>query len=185
MKKIILKGISFLFITAMIISCSEDSAATDESVVVAGDDPAQNYARGTVWDEVLGIDNQNGTYSVVADKQLLIKDLQDVLDKGGMPTTLVDVIIVEKTAINDPSHKALMLVGLDNQGTSIGLWLKRGTGVNEFQLVIDKSFELVAIACRGCTDGCNLQYLTIDGKKVAYCNENGCMIDCDKLESSF
>ncbi|OYQ43803.1 hypothetical protein CHU92_02950 [Flavobacterium cyanobacteriorum] len=184
MKKNITKGISFLFIAAMIISCSQESTATDESVVVAGDNPVQNYARGSVWDDVLGIDNQDGTFSIVPDKQLLLKDMQDILDKGGMPTTLVDIIIVEKSAVNNPSDKALMIVGLDNQGTSIGIWLRRAQQ-ESFELVLDKTFDLIAIACRGCTDGCNLQYLTIDGKKVPYCNENGCMIDCDKLESSF
>lgn len=137
---------------------------------------------GSVWDGPIGKDYGDGVYVVTADEQMLIDDLQKVLRKEGYPAELRILEIVKKTASNDPNDEGFMLIGSDLQGTSIGVWLELSQSTNSFTFVRQPGLS-TSTTCTGCTSGCNLQYLTIDGKKVAYCNENGCTYDCEKSES--
>ena len=79
-----------------------------------------------------------------------------------------------------------MLIGADDSRTSIGVWLitKAGNQAGAQELILDSGFTN-STSCTGCAQGCNLDYMTIDGKKVAFCNENGCNYDCTKGESSY
>lgn len=181
MKKIILTSIYSLLLAVVFTGCSSDAnSPQDFNNEEANSATLEDENRGAHWNGVIGI-AQNGTFEITADATLLKRDLEDILKMQGYGTTLTGLEIVEKTASNDPSNIGYFLVGSNGAGTSIGVLLARES--NTF--VLDKSSIVKAISCRGCHDGCNLSYVTMAGKKVAYCNENGCVYHCEKNESSF
>lgn len=180
MKKNLLKALTALFAIGMIISCSTD-AENDTTVNEGLSAPSTLRGGVSVWDDVIGKDWGEGMYVITADEQEILADLQTIIEKEGHTAELRSLEIVKKTATNDPSDEGYMLIGSDNQGTSIGVWMQLQG--NEFSLVRQPGLS-TSTTCTGCATGCNLQYLTIDGKKVAYCNENGCRFDCEKSESN-
>lgn len=180
MKKNLLKALSALFAIGMIISCSSD-AENDTTVNEGLSATAASTARGSVWSGVIGEDWGDGRYVVTANEELILADLQEIIRKEGHTSTLKNLEIVQKTAANDPSDIGYMLIGSDNEGTSIGVWMQLSQQ-SQFTMVRQPGLS-TSTTCTGCATGCNLQYLTIDGKKVAYCNENGCVYDCEKSES--
>lgn len=179
MKKNLLQLLSALFAIGMIISCSSD-AENDTTVNEGLSASTVSTARGSVWDGVIGEDWGNGRYVVTANEELILTDLQEIIEKEGHTAVLRNLEIVQKVATNDSGDRGFMLIGSDNQGTSIGVWMELQN--NNFTLVRQPGLS-TSTTCTGCATGCNLQYLTIDGKKVAYCNENGCIYDCEKSES--
>ncbi len=184
MKKTILKTVSALFMVALVASCSTDA----ENEVVVNDNAAGeefSTARGNVWDGVIGEEGAPGVYEVTADENALLDDLEDVLSKEGIPTNLRDLQIVEKTASNDPNDRGFFLIGSDYQGTSIGVMLDKNASGEFYMSTGSKGLSSTSTSCRGCATGCNLSYLTVDGKKVPFCNENGCINDCEKSESNY
>lgn len=179
MKKNLLKALSALFAIGMIISCSSD--AENDNVNTPSSASSASTARGgSVWSEVIGKDWGNGQYVITADENAILADLQVIIRKEGHLAELRSLEIVQKTATNDPADVGYMLIGSDNQGTSIGVWMELQN--DSFTLIRQPGLS-TSTTCTGCATGCNLQYLTIDGKKVAYCNENGCIYDCEKSES--
>jgi len=166
MKKLFtLLALSMLFL----VSCSEDSAVeyNNESSVAGTSNLA---ARSAAWNGVIGIE-ENGVYKITADAAALKADLEDILRSQGYSVTLQSLKIVEKHAGNNTADIGYMLVGADMQRTSIGLFLVKQN--NQFS-----DMNGPRTTCSGCPQGCNLSYLLIDGKKIAYCNENGCDYDC-------
>ncbi len=175
MKKLLLKSAIFIAVLVTVISCSTDA----ESVTV-NETVSNKTKRSTLWDGVIG--KALGTkYTVTANRAILINDLEQVLRSQGDTITIETLQIVQKTPINNPFERGYMLVGSDTRGTSIGVFLLLSQQ-NEFTMLRQRDMA-TATTCRGCATGCNLQYLTIDGKKVAYCNENGCVYDCEKTDS--
>jgi hypothetical protein len=180
MKRIIFKSAAFLMLIASIASCSTESAVdltNDASAEVP-----ERESRSSIWDDVIGQDMGNDVYEITADKAAIIDELQDIADKEGDSSELVTLDILKKPVINDPNDSGFMLVAASRTGLSIGVVVAKTSG-GFFRL--DPSFGHKTVSCRGCASGCNLQYLNIDGKKVPICNENGCVADCTKTETTF
>jgi len=182
MKKTTLQIAACLLFIIFIGSCSND----DTSIVsdTATEDDFTTAARSTLWDGIIGTDNGAGVYQITADQTAIKADFEDVLKSEGTSTTLQTLQIVKKVATNDPADSGFMLIGGDNAGISIGVMLEEKVGGN---LYLENPLGGVAnsTSCRGCTTGCNLEYIKLSGRKVAYCNENGCGEFCEKTETSF
>ncbi|RZJ64097.1 MAG: hypothetical protein EOO45_19245, partial [Flavobacterium sp.] len=170
MKKIILTAISCMLLA--LTSCSEDTTTfsdTQESTNgISGNAYRSGLLNGVVGEVI------NGEMVVTADKAVLLKDFEEMLYADGISTTLKTIEIVKKVAENDESDSAFMLVASDKDGLSIGLWLT----LNNNMFSRDRDLgtgDGTGTVCRGCATGCNLSYLKIDGKRIAYCNENGCV----------
>ncbi|AWH84991.1 hypothetical protein HYN59_07570 [Flavobacterium album] len=179
MKSNLLKIGACLLFVATIAACSSDS---DINLTDAATPERAN--RASFWDGEIGVEKTTGELEITADKSAIIANFEDILQKEGNPTTLTSLVIVKKPALNDPSNVGHMLIGADGRNTSIGVMLIRdGSG----SLKLDKlSSEVIkTTSCRGCASGCNLEYLYVNGKKVAICNENGCISDCTKTETEF
>lgn len=179
MKKNILKSLTLLLLI-FTASCSDDTEA-----VIMNDEAAQEFTKknGTesVWDGVIG-EERDGAYEITADINVLKQSLEDILKIQESPTTLTSLSIQEKISVNDPSVTNYMLIGSDGNGISIGVPLTKSV-INGFTPVFNASNNLrVSISCRGCAEGCNLQYMTIHGKHYPYCNENGCYYNCRTIE---
>jgi len=174
MKKFILSLMALSMFVA--VGCSEESA-TDYNAAPA-EEQNNLFGRSSVWNGVIGIED-NGLYKVTADEAALMADLETNLKREGHDTKLQTLEIVKKESANTPGDFGYMLVGADKVRTSIGVWLVRSNN----QFTIDTGFTN-STSCTGCAMGCNLSYMTIDGKKLAYCNENGCDYDCTKSETS-
>lgn len=185
MKRRLLKTTMAICILALTTSCTEDAAndyKNSESTNIDGDYTAfEKSSRPDYWDGVIGEDI-NGTYVITIDETLVKKDLEEALKRTGKTTTLQTVEIVSKTASNDGSDIAFFLIGYDNKGITISLMLDKRN--NTFLLYNNNGF-VKTVTCEGCISGCNLQYLKVNGQRVAYCNENGCVYDCSKTESEF
>lgn len=183
MKKIILAvmALSMLFT----VSCSEESATDFNGTTETNSgDLSKLASRSTEWNGVIAVE-VNGVYKIVADEAALIADFESTLKREGNSTKIVDISIVKLVSSNTPGDSGLMLVGSDGVRSSIGVWLTRSASQGgSTELILDSGFTK-STSCTGCAQGCNLDYLNIDGKKVAYCNENGCDYDCTKGESSY
>ena len=174
MKKMIL---SLLALSMFAVSCSEESA-TEFNAPEASVEESM-FARGVVWDGEIGVD-VNGVYKITADQEALKADLNAIWKREGKSATVQTLEIVKLTASNDPGDTGFMLIGTDAARTSIGVWLTR---TSNSTFINDDTFQ-VSTSCEGCAQGCNLTYLTLNGKKVAFCNEMGCTYDCTKTESN-
>lgn len=179
MKKNILKSLTLLLLI-FAASCTDDTEA-----VTMNDEAAQEFAKkngtGSEWDGVVGIE-RDGAYEITADVNFLKQSLEDILKIQEIPTTLTSLSIQEKISVNDSSVTNYMLIGSDGNGISIGVPITKNT-TNGFTPVFYASSDFrVSISCRGCAEGCNLQYMTIHGKHYPYCNENGCYYNCRTIE---
>jgi hypothetical protein len=168
--------LSLLALSMFAASCSEESATDFNATETSS--KSSLTARGAVWDGEIGVD-VGGVYKITADQEALKADLDAIWKREGKNTSVQTLEIVKLTASDNPADSGFMLVGTDAARTSIGVWLVRSN--NSF--LNDDSFQ-VSTSCEGCAQGCNLTYLTLNGKKVAFCNENGCTYDCTKTESS-
>lgn len=178
MKRILLKSVACLLFAAAIAACSNESdidLTTDTTAVVP-----ERENRASVWGGEIGQD-RDGIYEITANKGAILKSLQDNANKEGATTSLETLEIVKMTALNDSTDEGYMLIAGDNKRMSIGVMLKRGpSGL----FMVDDGFENPkSVSCWGCTSGCNLEYLYINGRKVPICNENGCGYDCVKKET--
>lgn len=174
MKRNILKTLMCLTVIALIGSCSsEDSVQMNDTTNTAFSE------KSGVWDGVIG-EERNGSYFVTGNKAGIIADLEQSMAQMGMPTSISNLIIVEKTAENNANDKAFFLVGVGSNNTSIGVLLNKTGNTFVVQRASDQSF--VRTACRGCASGCHLKYYTIEDQRIAYCDEIGCVYDCEKLQ---
>jgi len=179
MKTITLKIFVSVMFLASVIACSSDSVSEENIDLTA----PERLNRTSVWDGEIGTITEEGGLELTANKEALITAFEDILIKQGNSARIENLEIVTKTATNDPFDKAYMVIGSNNSDTSIGVVLVRSGG--GASLVLDERFEKPkSVTCRGCATGCNLEYLnTTDGKRVPYCNVNGCISDCTKLET--
>lgn len=176
MKKITLLALLFLGL-GIFVSCSEDSIDFNQPE----EETAFAFRNSSMWTGVIGIDKGADGYLLTADERTILDDFEEILATQGYITELKHATIVAKKAVNDPNHEGIMLVGSDDAGISIGVWLS----LDQRNLILENVTEAVSTTCTGCATGCNLQYLTSGGKKWAYCNENGCMYNCTKSETKF
>ena len=181
MKKL-LQFLSMLLVCVVFTSCTEEPNAS----VQMNDDASDFVAKTTTpWDGIIGVE-KDGKFEITADQNFLKADLEKTLQDQGTPTRLVTLSINQKTATNNSSDVGYMLIGSDNNGISIGVFLEKSFSQpnNSHVFTIDRTSNFTRTSCRGCAQGCNLQYMTIDGKRIPYCNENGCYYNCDKVETS-
>ena len=183
MKKITLKIVACLLFIAFLGACSNE----DNNII---EDTATGHAfataaRSSLWDGIIGTSNGNSTYIITADRSAILADFEDVLRTEGTATSLQSLQIIKKVATNDPTDSAFMLIGTDNIGISIGVMLSLDNGKFYLANPSPGAGAASSVSCRGCTTGCNLEYVKMSGKKVPYCNENGCGEFCTKSETSF
>ncbi len=179
MKLSLLKSAACLLFVAALTSCSTESDVDLTNSNTTALDP-ERLSRSSVWDGEIGVDGDS-VYEITADKNLLLADLQNVAGKDA--PELISIEIVRKQALNAPSDQGFMLIASGNSGFSIGVMLSRSSSG---LLIAERGFagaNPVAVSCKGCASGCNLQYLYISGKRVPICNENGCVADCTKTET--
>lgn len=178
MKSIIIKSLSCLLLLVTLWSCSSDSALQEEVNAAS----RENFTKknGAIWKGVIGED-RNGVYVITADPNALKSYLEDLLRKDGQNVVLDTLTIEKKIATNNPGDSAYMLIGSRGSGSmsvSIGVMLT----LNRYNFSMSTE-PRTSTSCRGCAEGCNLSYYTINGKKVPYCNENGCSsFNCEKSE---
>ncbi|TRW26407.1 hypothetical protein FMM05_03235 [Flavobacterium zepuense] len=186
MKKNLLKTLACAFAIALMASCSTEETDTivpqspqSTSVKDSGTDGVTpSTARGDVWAGTIATIDANGNVTFSVDPELLIDDLNVSLRQQGVQAEVTTVAIEEKTATNDPSVKAYMVIGSDGNGTSIGVLLQRGGS----SLSVDSEEGDKNVSCRGCATGCNMSFLIVSGHKYPYCNENGCGAFCERKE---
>lgn len=185
MKKIILPTLSCLFFLGMITGCSNETSTAMQEQELQNENVSDGlgftFRGGSIWDGEIGISHGNGSYEITADETVLLETMGTLLKDMDIETTLVTIEISEKAALNDPLDKGYLLIAGDNAGVSIGVMLEL---TNNQLMLASRDRDLSgATSCVGCAQGCNLSYLLIDGKKVPYCNENGCIYDCTQKET--
>ncbi|MES2484998.1 MAG: hypothetical protein V4581_03505 [Bacteroidota bacterium] len=177
MKRNLLKLSAFLLLGILFTACSgEDTLIEDTNT--------HSSARASYWSGIIGIDKGNGEYDITADKGQMMNDLEVMLKNQGDTVSLHNIEIVKKKATNDITNEAYMLIATDDIGTSVGIMLARGAD-NKFKVDAEQDSELAnpkTVVCRGCSTGCNLEYLNMPGGKYPYCNENGCGPACSRKE---
>ena len=179
MKKITLICLFSFLLIGIMAACSSE-AENEDVLLQQQDELVQLMRRGTIWDGLIGVDDGANGYVIVADTLSLKADLEDQLRIEGNPTKLSTIAIVAKNAVNDPADTGYMLIAADSAGQSIGVFLR----LTNSRFYLDNEV-MTSTSCKGCATGCNLEYLNIEGKKVAYCNENGCIYNCTKSETEF
>lgn len=184
MKKSTLKQLQlFLLLLLVAVSCStEDTKTPSEEANLKNNDVATAVAQqGSYWNGPIA-EEKNGQYIFIVDTLLIKSDLEVVLNDMGFQTSIQELDIVDKVATNDSLSKTPFLIGKDNNGVTIARMLKK---VNyNLQVQRNDLNMMVNITCTGCIDGCNIDYLHINGKSVPYCNENGCSrYDCSETRS--
>lgn len=177
MKKITLFFVAFTMFFA--VGCSDENPTEINNIQETSEDLHRLAGRGTIWDGEIGVEN-NGLYKITADEEILKADLEKILREEGKSVTLQTLDIRKLTASNDINDSAYLLIATDAARISIGVFLRLDRSVFTF----DNSYVSSA-SCEGCPQGCNLNYLIIDGKRVPFCNEMGCMYDCTKTETGF
>lgn len=184
MKSIITKSCSCFLLLLTIWACSSDPVLQEE----VNSSSRENFIQksGGVWNGIVG-QEINGQYVVTADQGALKVYLQNILKREGISVSLQTIQIEKKIADNNPLDTAFMLIGstsgIGNRDTSIGIMLTQGSSGFFISPTLNGGPQ-TSTSCRGCTSGCNLSYYTINGKKVPYCNENGCSIyNCEKSET--
>lgn len=178
MKKNLLKAILFVVFAVFAVSCTDE-----QSAVEMNENELNLKATGSVWDSVIGVE-QNGQYVITVPKDRLLEEMQKTVKDQGYNDKLTDAFIVKKTASNDPSVEGFLLIGTTAPNSprsfSTGVMLVQNAS---FQFTVDKSFAKTS--CTGCSSGCNLRFLTEGTQKIPYCDANGCVYNCVKSESSF
>lgn len=185
MKKNLLKIVMVLAIIALAGSCSTDEAEVKNDNAAALQQEAALAARGSFWDGQLGTVSSSGVTAFTVDPDLIKSDFEAILASENNATTLTSITIQLKKNVNDVSDQTYSIIGSNLSGISIGVFLKARDNA---LFLDDPSFGSASdgfssTTCRGCATGCNLSYVRIDGKKVYYCNENGCGEFCTKNES--
>ena len=184
MKKGTLKQVQLLLLLLLVtVSCStEDTTISSGERNLKNNDVATAAAeQSSYWDGAIA-EEKNGDYTFIADTLLIKNDLEVVLHDMGFQTNLQELAIVDKVATNDSSSITPFLIGKDNNGITIARVLEK-RGATLYVERTDSGF-MVNITCTGCIDGCNIDYLNINGKSVPYCNENGCSkYDCSETRS--
>ena len=186
MKKNLLKSIACAFAVVLMASCSTEETDTivpqnpqASSVKDSGTDGVTpSTARGSVWAGTIATLDAAGNATFTVDPELIIDDFNVSLRAQGVQAQVTTVAIEEKTATNDPTVKAYMVIGSDGNGTSIGAMLQRGGN----GLSLDSEAGDKNVSCRGCATGCNMSFLIVSGHKYPYCNENGCGAFCERRE---
>jgi len=179
MKKTILKSLAGLFAILLMVSCSteETSVMPDENAVATPATTSSNQitARGSFWNGVIAEIDDNGNAQFVINPQLIIDDFEAQLRDKGAFTDLTSIIVEKQAADNNASDVGYIVIATDGKGFSIGTMLARsGKDLS--------SDDGTTVGCRGCSDGCNLRYLLVDGHKFPYCREGDCGADCVKEE---
>lgn len=184
MKKATFKQIQLLLLLLLVtVSCSTDDATTSsgERNLKNNDVATAATQQGSYWDGPIA-EEKNGHYTFTVDTLLIKNDLEVVLNDMGFQTSIQELAIVDKIATNDSLNTIPFLIGKDNNGVTIARMLEK---VNyNLQVQRNDLGMMVNITCTGCIDGCNIDYLNINGKSVPYCNENGCSrYDCSETRS--
>jgi hypothetical protein len=164
-------------------ACSSDNSIKDD-----GSRDGFNAKTGeNILDGVIGIE-RGSEYVITADANALTAALEDILESQGQPVTIKALEIRKLIASNNTNSEGLMLIGstgnLGDRSTSIGIMLTKRPG----GLYISDSPNggpRTSTSCTGCAEGCNLMYYDINGRKVPYCQENGCpTYNCKKSETT-
>lgn len=182
MKNNIIKSLALLLLI-FTASCTEESD-TVQMNDSASEDLTGKSGNGSVWESVIGA-VQDGEYVIVADREVLKLELENILKREDNATEITSLEIVEKAATNDPADIGYMLIGSGDGEISIGVPLSMDASSPMTPILIVDPGLFKSVTCRGCAQGCNLEYLIDRGKKYPYCNENGCYYNCKKTESSF
>ena len=170
-------------------SCSTDEASINNPANAPQTEasaPKASTARGSFWADAIAKVNPDGSTTIVADEAVLTADLEKILDSEGNTTTLTSLKVLKKINVNNPQDATYALIGSNNAGISIGVFL----AINSDYLYLDSGYgytgdnEVFSTSCRGCSTGCNLMYITVGGKKVFYCDENVCGNFCSKNETT-
>lgn len=186
MKKTLLKIVTVFAIIAFAGSCSTDEADINNDTAAQTKDDTTLAARGTFWTGQLGTVSNSGATAFTVDPALIKADFEAILASENNATTLTSITIQLKKNVNNLNDQTYTIIGSDNTGISIGVFLLER---NNSLYLDDQNFTgsgegMSSTTCRGCATGCNLSYVKIDGKKVYYCNENGCGEFCTKNESA-
>lgn len=183
MKKITLSAAFVLVLFAIaFVGCSEDNVPLDTENSASAATPSSMFMRGSLWAGEIGhYDEATGACTITGDKEAYKEAFMGILREQGYTDVVIESLeILEKTSFTDPNDKGYMMVASDNKGTSIGVVLDR----RSLSLVMEDPSAVSFTTCRGCATGCNLQFITVNGKKVPFCNENGCVYDCEKSETA-
>ncbi|MFP9112629.1 hypothetical protein ACLI1A_01720 [Flavobacterium sp. RHBU_3] len=177
MKKNLLTTAFVLLLVAFVGSCS-----SDETLVQDTSNDSSLTARGSFWGGKLANVNSDGTTTFTVDPSSIKADLEELMASNNQATTLQTVFITKKVNVNDSNDFTYALIGSDNVGTSIGVMLSESGGGLYFQGSDGLGFQgsLSGTTCRGCSFGCFLEYVMIQGKKAFYCNSAGCGEFCEK-----
>lgn len=183
MKNTLLKITAVLTVIFLMGACSTDETSVKNDI----DQNGTLLAKSSVWDGQLGVVNSSGQIKFSVNKNILLADFEAILADQGEPADLTQIFIELKKNETDPNDQTYVLIGSNTSGVSIGVMLKI---VDNYNLFLDDSnFSsvsegLTSTTCRGCATGCNLSFIRLQGKKVFYCNENGCGEFCTKNESN-
>ncbi|RYJ43415.1 hypothetical protein [Flavobacterium beibuense] len=180
MKKNLLKAILFVMFAVFAVSCTDDQSAVEMN---ESNKDFNLKATGSVWDGVIGV-VQNGQYIITVPKERLLAEMQQMVKNQGYNEQLDQVSIVKKIPTNNPTVDAYMVIATAPSANSFA------TGVmltlnSSNQFTVDRTFGGNGTTCTGCATGCNLRVLTEGTTKIPYCDENGCIYNCVKSESSF
>lgn len=178
MKNTLLKITAVLAVIFLMGACSTDEASVkNEQTGVA-------LAKSSLWEGQIGTVNSSGQVKFAVNKTILLADFESILADQGIPTDLTEINFELKKNQTDPYDQAYVLIGSNNAGTSIGVMLNLvGTGLYLDNPVFGDGGSFASTTCRGCATGCNLSFIRLQGKKVFYCNENGCGEFCTKKET--
>lgn len=183
MKKIILKTVLCLSVLFLSVACSNESEnAIDMNSKATEEAITTKAAKESTWAGELGRDRGNGNYEITADQDELKKDLEAVLAEQGKYVTLTSIIIEKLYADNDPTMYGYMLKAIDGKGTSIGTPLAKSGDIFRSNFGIYPT-QGTTTTCTGCTDGCFLRYLNVDGHSYPYCQEGVCGVLCIKTQN--
>lgn len=183
MKKNILKVLICICLVGFVWSCN-----TENDVQMQPDNSSAQQKSSSVWDGDLGVQLEDGTYSITADINELTNEVERLSALDGDVVKITSVEILKVKAVNDLSLEGVVLfAGTGNVGS--------GSKTMAFQLTQDIAGGVSLldpfngentsgpkrISCRGCGHGCFIEYYKIDGHLVGYCLPAGCGVDCEKI----
>lgn len=184
MKKNIFRIIACICLISLVWSCS-----TENDVQMQPDGNSQvQLKNSTIWEGELGIELSDGTYSITADKAVLTREIERISAEEGDVVKINSLEIVKVIATNDSNMQGVVLfAGTGNTGTiakTMGFQLAVQSGsVSLANLANESGGDGPGhISCRGCGQGCFLEYYKFDGHLVGHCVPAGCGADCEKLK---
>jgi hypothetical protein len=183
MKNTLLKITAIFTLVVLMGACSTDEASVKNETA---QDEAAPLAKGSFWDGPLGTVSPTGDIKFAVNKNLILADFEEILANEGGPADLTEVFIELKKNEVDPSDQTYVLIGSNSSGVSIGVMLNLVDNKNLYleNPGLGGGEGMTSTTCRGCATGCNLSFIRLQGKKVFYCNENGCGEFCTKNETS-